>query len=413
MSKPVYILGGFQTDFAEHYTRAGKELADLFHDTVNGAMAVAKVEPEEIAAAHVGNFIAELMCYQAHLNAFFLEVHPAFDGLPTARHEAACASGGIAVLSAMADIEAGRYDCVAVLGVEMERNLPSKETAAHLGLAAWVSHECEGVNYPWPHLFSRLADEYDRRYGLDRKHLTHLARLAHENGRRNPKAQTRDWTFEGDAFGADDAANPVIDGWVRRRDCSQVTDGGTCIILAGPEFARTWAKRNSISFDSVAVIQGWGHRTARIRFNDKIAASKDAPYVFPHVRGTIEDAFRRAGLPGVEAVQFIETHDCFTPTAYMAIDHFGITPPGKNGEAIDSGAIDFGGRIALNPSGGLIGAGHPVGATGVRMVLDAQKQVTGAAGTYQVPGAKMGATLNIGGSATTCVSFVVGTGEGA
>jgi acetyl-CoA C-acetyltransferase len=92
----------------------------------------------------------------------------------------------------------------------------------------------------------------------------------------------------------------------------------------------------------------------------------------------------------------------------MAIDHFGITPPGQSWRAIEEGAIEPGGRIPINPSGGLIGGGHPVGASGVRMLLDAYKQVTGTAGAYQVAGARTFATLNIGGSATTCASFVVG-----
>jgi acetyl-CoA C-acetyltransferase len=92
----------------------------------------------------------------------------------------------------------------------------------------------------------------------------------------------------------------------------------------------------------------------------------------------------------------------------MAIDHFGITPPGQSWLAVESGEIVPGGKIPINPSGGLIGLGHPVGATGVRMVLDAYKQVTETAGAYQVEGARNFATLNIGGSTTTCVSFIVG-----
>jgi acetyl-CoA C-acetyltransferase len=130
--------------------------------------------------------------------------------------------------------------------------------------------------------------------------------------------------------------------------------------------------------------------------------------VFPFVRATITDAFRRAGISGVEQIDGIETHDCFTSTQYMAIDHFGITPPGQSGQAIDNGDIEIGGRIPMNPSGGLIGLGHPVGATGARMLLDCHKQVTGTAGGYQVDGARRFATLNIGGSATTTVSFIVG-----
>ncbi|MFP4503040.1 MAG: acetyl-CoA acetyltransferase [Candidatus Hydrogenedentota bacterium] len=407
-TEPVFILGGYQTDYAEHYTRHGKDLVDLFKDTVSGTLETADVAPGDIEVAHVGNFIGEHMCYQAHLNAFFLEVDETFYGLPTARHEAACASGSIAVLSAMADIEAGRYACTCAMGVEMERNKPSKETASHLGLAAWYEQECTGVAYPWPHLFSRLAEEYHQRYGLERAHLTHLAENAYNNARTNPNAQTRVWEFDANSFGEDDQANPVIDGWVRRRDCSQVTDGGAGVILASQQFAAEWAAKRGIALEQVPRIKGWGHKTARIRFDDKMEHAKDSPYVFPHVRETIQDAFRRAEMPGVEAVDFVETHDCFSPTAYMAIDHFGYTPPGENARAIDSGAVDRGGACPLNPSGGLIGVGHPVGASGVRMLLDCTKQVTGQAAGYQVENARNGALLNIGGSATTCVSFVVG-----
>lgn len=92
----------------------------------------------------------------------------------------------------------------------------------------------------------------------------------------------------------------------------------------------------------------------------------------------------------------------------MAIDHFGLTEPGQSWRAIEEGVIDFGGRLPINPSGGLIGCGHPVGATGVRQLLDAYKQVTDTAGEYQVPGAAAVGTLNIGGSATSTVCFIVG-----
>jgi len=110
-------------------------------------------------------------------------------------------------------------------------------------------------------------------------------------------------------------------------------------------------------------------------------------------------------------LQGIETHDCFSPTEYMAIDHFGITPPGESWRAVETGDIRIDGRIPVNPSGGLIGVGHPVGATGVRMLNDAARQVTGSAGDCQVEGARRFGTLNIGGSATTVVSFVVERGE--
>lgn len=257
-------------------------------------------------------------------------------------------------------------------------------------------------------MFSELATEYDKRFGLDQEHLAAIARINFANAKRNPNAQTRRWQFTEQSFAEDDEANPVIEGRIRKHDCGQVTDGGACVFLAGTEKADEYARRRGLSLDDLPYIKGWGHRTAAIGYQQKIDASKDSDYVFPHVRGTIMDAFRRAGMSGVGDIDGIETHDCFTSTEYMAIDHFGITAPGESWKALEDGAIELGGRIPVNASGGLIGLGHPVGATGVRMVLDCYKQVTGQAGEYQIEGARDIATLNIGGSATTTVSFMIG-----
>jgi acetyl-CoA C-acetyltransferase len=407
---PVYVLGGFQTDFARNYGREGLALVDIVKDTVTGAMHAAEIDPREIEVAHVGNFIGELMCYQGHLGAFFLEVDPAFRGLPTARHEAACASGSIAVLAAMAEIEAERYDLACVLGIEMERNVPAADAASHLGVAAWHAKECQGIAYPWPHLFSELGREYERRYGLKRAHLAEIAKSNFANARRNPNAQSRTWTFTEESFRENDAANPVIDGMIRRQDCSQVTDGGAAVFLASAAFAHRYAGRRHIPIERLARISGWGHHTAPILFATKLADSRDDPYVFPHVRTTAVDALRRAGLSDAHELDALEVHDCFTPTQYMAIDHFGLTAPGESWRAIEEGLTAFSGSTPVNPSGGLIGVGHPVGASGVRMLLDATKQVTATAGDYQVEGARNVATLNIGGSGTTSVSFIVSRG---
>ena len=106
-------------------------------------------------------------------------------------------------------------------------------------------------------------------------------------------------------------------------------------------------------------------------------------------------------------MQGVETHDCFTTTEYMAIDHLGLTAPGQSWQAVEDGSIEPGGRCPVNMSGGLIGCGHPVGATGTRMLFDAARQVTGSAGDCQIEGAQRIQTLNIGGSCATVVSFVV------
>ncbi len=407
MSKPLYVLGGYQTDFARHFTREKKTIADLMGETIRGGLEATKLDPKEIGTAHVANFVGELFCHQANLGGLVIEADPRLDGIPTGRHEGACAAGGLAVLAAGADVESGRYDVACVVGVEILRAFSAFEAQHKLGVAAWVPRETEGVKYPWPDLFAKIGDAYEERWGLDRKHTTWLAKNAFANAKRSPNAQTRGWTFEDRSFAEDDEVNPSLAGRIRRQDCSQVTDGGTCLFLASEAFAHDYAKRHGLPMDRLAKIEGWGHRTSRMALADKLAASKGHEYLFPHVRGTITDALKRANTT-IENVDVIETHDCFTTTAYMAIDHFGLTPPGQSWRAIEDGTLAMGGKKPLNPTGGLIGTGHPVGATGVRMVLDAFRQVTGTAGDAQVPNAKRVATLNLGGSATTSVSFVVG-----
>ena len=404
----TYLLGGWQSDFSLHWARKGLELSDAFTQAVHSALAATRLEPEEVDCGHVGNFVGELFAGQGLLGGFFGLAHPAFDGLPTARHEAACASGSVALLAAAAELEAGRYDLACVVGLEQMRNVPAQQAARHLGSAAWAGHEYTEAQFTWPRAFSDLADEYERRHGLDYAHLMRIAEINFTNARRNPNAQTRQWSFTPESFTAHELANPVVEGRTRKQDCGQVTDGVAVVFLASPRRAAEYAARRGLSLDRLPRIRGWGHRSAPISYAAKVRASEGQPYVFPQVRRAIEEARARAGVKDLGQIDVIETHDCFAMTEYMAIDHLGLTAPGESWKAIEDGSIERGGRLPINPSGGLIGLGHPVGATGVRMALDAYKQVTGQAGDYQVEGARTCQTLNIGGSTTTTVSLVIG-----
>ncbi|RMF11508.1 MAG: thiolase domain-containing protein, partial [Alphaproteobacteria bacterium] len=219
MSEPVYVLGGYQTDFARNWAREGLEIMDMFRETLERGLEATALDASEIETAHVGNFTAELFCNQGHLGGFFAAVDPALAGVPAARHEGACASGSLALLAAAAEIEAGRYGMAAVLGIEMMRNVPGDQAAANIGgPAMWSGHECLNVKYPWPHMFSRLGDEYDRRYGLRHDHLAAIAQINFSNARRNPNAQSRGWSFNEKSFTQDEEWNPVIEGRIRRHD---------------------------------------------------------------------------------------------------------------------------------------------------------------------------------------------------
>jgi acetyl-CoA C-acetyltransferase len=404
----TYIIGGWQSDFANNWARQGMEFADAFSEVVGEGLNAVDLEARDVDTGHVGNFVGDLFAGQGLLGGFFGMAHPDFDGLPTSRHEAACASGSVAILAATAEIEAGRYDLACVVGLEQMRNVSGQKAAENLAAAAWAGHEFQDAQFVWPRAFSDLADEYDRRYGLKPEHLMRIAEVNFANAKRNPNAQTRQWQFNDRSFTADDEANPVVEGRTRKQDCGQVTDGAAVVFLASERRAAEYAAKRGIPLESLPRIKGWGHRSAPISYAAKIRASEGAEYVFPQVRRAIEDARARAGVGDLSQIDVVETHDCFTTTEYMAIDHLGLTAPGEAWKAIEDGSIEIGGRLPINPSGGLIGLGHPVGATGVRMALDAFKQVTGTAGDYQVEGAKICQTLNIGGSTTTTVSLIVG-----
>lgn len=413
MNSPVYILGGYQTDFAKAWARQGQDISDMTRETALGAIEASRVDASDIQSIHVGNAFGELQRRQAHLGAMVAQVVPELWGVPAMRHEGACASSSLAVLSAMAEIEAGRYDCVLVLGVEEFKNLPGNEASVNQNAAAWQDREGFDCTFMWPAAFGRVAQEYAQRYGLDRRHLNRIAEINYGNAKRNPLAQTRAWRFDELSFTDDDQANPLIEPGTRRQDCGQITDGGCGVVLASARFAQAHALRTGQSLDRLARIAGWGHRNAGLRLLDKFERSRDQAYVFPHLRTAIEDAWRRAGVQDVRSMDGIETHDCFTTTEYVAIDHLGLTPPGQSWRAVEDGTIAPGGACPVNMSGGLIGCGHPVGATGSRMLFDAARQVAGQAGDCQIEGARRIQTLNIGGSCATVVSFVVEGGQPA
>jgi len=398
MSEAIFVLGGGQTDFARRRARGGSDLGAIVAEAAGLALDDAGVDAAAVGVVHVGNAFGELFAGQAQLGAMPATVIPGLWGAPSSRHEAACASGGVALLAAMADLAAGRYDCALVVGVEQERNVPGEVAARHLGTAAWAGREGEGARYLWPHMFSRVAEAYAARHGLAREHLAAFARHAFARARLNPLAQTRGWRFDPQSFEADDALNPVVEGLLRRQDCAQVTDGAAAVVLATGSFLQGRPRRGG----RLARVAGWGHRGAGLGLDEKLRRAAGEPYLFPHLRAAVTDAYRRAGVADAAAVDVFELHDCFSITGLTLLEHLGVAAPGEAGRAVEDGRL-----ARVNPGGGLIGGGHPVGATGVRMVLDAARQVTGTAGATQLDGARTAATLNLGGSATTAVAFVL------
>lgn len=413
MSK-VYIIGGAQTDFERNWEKEGKNMIALLKEAISDGLHnvglsyddVRELNQKNRIAAFVGNFIAEKYVDQGHLSGFLTEVDPSFYGVPSARYEAACASSSVAIDAAQTKILCGEYDVAIVVGWELMKTVDSKLGGDFLGRAAYYEKEGKGIDMPFPKLFGRLADETLKKYQVDEKRymdaLATISTINYSNAKRNPLAQTRKWFMSFDqASHRGTQTNAFIGGRLAISDCSQVTDGAAVVILCSEEFLKERGYKDK------PIIKGYGHRTAPMLFDKKMADNIGSDFILPWTRQAVLDAYRRSDL-SVEDIDVFETHDCFTSSEYAAISAFGLTEPGKEYEAIESGLIAFSGNKPINPSGGLIGCGHPVGASGARMMLDLYKQVTGNAGKYQVKKARNALMLNIGGSATTNYVFVVG-----
>lgn len=412
--KNVFILGGAQTDFERNWEKEGKSMVALLKESVADGLAdadltyddVRNLNKENRIACFVGNFIAEKYTDQGHLGAFLTEVDEAFYGVPSARYEAACASGSAAIDAAQTKIANGDYDVAVVVGWELMKTVDSKVGGDFLGRAAYYEKEGKGIELPFPNLFGKLADETLKKYPVcETRYMDALAQIAvnnYQNAKRNPLAQTRKWFMNYEqASTRGTETNPLVGGRLGVSDCSQITDGAAVVVLASETFMR---KRN---IQNKPVILGYGHRTAPMLFDKKMADNNRSEYILPWTRQTVIDAYKRSGLT-VDDIDCFETHDCFTSSEYATISAFGLTEPGKEYLAVESGLISFDGKKPINPSGGLIGCGHPVGASGVRMLLDCYKQVNGTAGAYQVEDVKNAMMLNIGGSATTNYVFIIG-----
>jgi len=415
MKEMVYILGGAQTDFARNWSKEGKTPLALLREVMDDCLKAVRLSYSDLEelknenrlACFVGNFAGEEYTHQNHTGALLTEVHPAFIGAPSARYEAACASGSVALDAAICKLQLGVIDMAVVVGWELMKGVDSAHCGDILGGAAKYEQESKGVSFPFPTLFSGLADAMVEKYKLEPprycRDLAELAAINYENAKRNPLAQTRNWHMSREkAERRGTTTNPWVSGMLANTDCSQITDGAAAVVLVS-ERIRKALKRE------LPVVSGMGCRVAPMQLKDKLNFGTADPYILPWTRRTVVDAYRMAGLT-VADIDVFEVHDCFTSSEYMEISALGLTEPGREFEAIESGLITFGGKKPINPSGGLIGCGHPVGASGVRMFLDISKQVAGTAGAYQVPGVRHAMMLNIGGSATTNYTYIVSAG---
>lgn len=411
--KKVYVLGGAQTDFERNWKKEGKDFIGLLREILDDGLNAAgldyndiqKLNKENQVMCFVGNFIAEKYVEQGHIGSLLTEANEAFYGVPSGRYEAACASGSVALDAAMSKIQAGECEVAIVIGWELMKTVDSKTGGDFLGRAALYDLEAKGVDFPFPKLFAQLADEMIAKYKLNTERfldaLAVISNKNYQNAKRNPNAQTRKWYMDfAQASNRGTSTNQFVGGKLAVSDCSQVTDGAALVVLVSEAYAKKSGK-------ALPVIKGYGCRVAPLVFDKKIQESMSSEYILPWTRQAVLDAYKRSGLT-VNDIDVFETHDCFTSSEYMAVSAFGLSEPGKEYQIIEEGITQFNGKKPINPSGGLIGGGHPVGASGVRMFLDISKQVSNTAGNYQVEHAKNAMMLNLGGSATTNYAFIIG-----
>src|SRR6195256_3269797 len=410
MSEAVYILGGGRTDFKRNLKKEGKTIRHLIIEAGNKAIDAAKIDPGEIQAGAVGNFNAGQFTKQLQLGAFIPEIDPKLHGIPTMHTEAACASGALSVLLGAQWIMGGFYDVVLVVGAEQQKTMSSLDGSDVLGAAAdYHIEKPEYGDFMFPKLFGKIAQIYIDKYGVSANALAQVAFKNYAHAKLNPLAQMRDADLTYDCASQVSDKNPSVAPPLKVSDCSQITDGSAALVLVSGKYL----DKHGIDKSKLVRLLGYGLATDYLALE-----KKDAP-TFSTARKAAEKAFGMANLKPRD-MHGAEAHDCFSITEICAYEILGLAEQGKGAQLAMTGAtalpqvrnekvsgkIDF--EIPVNAGGGLIGDGHPVGATGVRQVFDAYQQLTGQAGARQIAGAKKFLTFNMGGSLTTAVAMIWG-----
>jgi acetyl-CoA acetyltransferase len=410
MNEPVYILGASRTDFKRNLKKEGKTIRHLITEVGKKALEDAQIDPGQIQAAAVGNFNAGQFTKQLHLGAFIPEIDDKLHGIPTMHTEAACASGALSVLLGAHWIAGGFHDAVLVVGAEQQKTMSSLDGSDVLGAAAdYHIEKPEYGDFMFPKLFGRIAQVYIDKYGASPDDLAAVAFKNYAHAALNPLAQMREANLTYDCASQVSDKNPSVAPPLRVSDCSQITDGSASLILVSGKFLDRIGRDKS----KLPRLLGYGHTT------DYLALEKKDVPTFSTSRKAAQNAFKMANLKPRD-LNGAEVHDCFSITEIVAYEILGLAEPGKGAELAKSGAtalpqvrgehvsgkIDF--EIPVNTGGGLIGDGHPVGATGVRQVVEAYQHLTERAGARQIENAKRFLTFNMGGSLTTSVAMIWG-----
>jgi acetyl-CoA C-acetyltransferase len=382
----VAIVGMGCTPFGEHWD---KGVADLLVDSTSEAFQSAQIDPNQIDAFWLGTA-------GSGSSGLLLSEALKLPYKPVTRLENMCATGSEAMRNAAYAVASGAYDLVMAVGVEKLKD------SGFSGLTG-SRPPTDGTESSMtaPATFSLLAPAYAKKYGVDegqlKQVLTRIAYKNHRNGARNPKAQ-----FKKEVPMEKIAASPAVAGMLGIFDCSGVSDGSACAILCRAEDAHRYCD-DPIFIKALAFAAGPAEGYL----------SQDYDFTtFPEVVASAEDAYKQAGISDArEELSMAEVHDCFTPTELVLMEDLGFSPRGQAWKDVLEGRFDLEGAQPINPDGGLKSFGHPIGASGLRMMYEMWLQLRGEAGERQIEDPRLGLTHNLGGAPGRCVSFVSVVGK--
>ena len=389
--REVAIVGAGMTRFAKHMDRSMKDLA---REAVEGALQSAGVEKNALEAVAVGNAMAGLITGQECVRGQVVLREMGIGGIPVINTENACASAATAFHIAWLYVASGMYDIVLALGMEKLYHEDKARSFAAIGSAidvelmrqtlakfeATTKEQGEGGGAGksrtlFMDYYAELAREHMRRYGITKEQFSKVAAKNHTNGSLNPHAQFRTPRTVEEVL-----ASPVIAEPLTRMMCSPIGDGAAAVVLTSAENARRFTTKPVYIKASI------------------LSSGKDRAPGEPGVtERTAKKAYEVAGV-GPEDLDVAEVHDASAPAEIFIYEELGLCRAGEGGRLIDEGVTALGGKVPVNPSGGLLAKGHPVGATGTAQITEIFWQLRGEAGKRQVEGVKVGLTENAGGS---------------
>jgi acetyl-CoA C-acetyltransferase len=383
----VAIVGMGCTPFGEHWD---KSVDDLLVEAVKEASTTSGIPLAEVDAFWLGTMASGL-------SGLTLSRPLKLDYKPVTRVENFCATGSESFRNACYAVASGAYDMVMATGVEKLKD------SGYSGLVVdFDGGDGTTSSMTAPAMFSLLAPAYAKKYGVDEAELKDvMARIAwknHYNGARNPRAQFRKEVSK-EAI----CASPLVAGALGIFDCSGVSDGAAAAIIVRAEDAHRYT-------DKPIYVKGLSFAAGPA--NGPMDPSYDYT-TFTEVVRSAEDAYKQAGVTNPRAeLAMAEVHDCFTPTELVLMEDLGFAERGFGWKEVLAGTYDLDGELAVNPDGGLKSFGHPIGASGLRMLFEAWLQLRHEAPPERAiksvteGGRKLALTHNLGGAPGECVSFV-------